>query len=119
MRFALPLAALLVVATAAQAQSGGFVGADSSPFVTAVTAADRPNESNVRLVGHLIEKLGDERYLFRDDSGTIVVEIDDDDWNGVQASSETRVEISGEVDREWRLLQRETEIDVDSITLAD
>ncbi len=119
MKFAFPLAVLVVVAPAAQGQSGGFIGADSSPVVTAVTAADRPNDSNVRLIGHLIEKLGDERYLFRDASGTIVVEIDNDDWNGIQASAETRVEIAGEVDREWRMLQREVEIDVDSIELAD
>jgi uncharacterized protein (TIGR00156 family) len=119
MKIAYPLAALFVVPFAACAQSGGFIGADSSPVVTAVTAADRPNESNVRLVGQLIEKLGDEKYLFRDDSGTIVVEIDNDDWNGIEATSETRVEISGEVDREWRLLQREIEIDVDSLRLAD
>jgi uncharacterized protein (TIGR00156 family) len=119
MKFALLLAVLLVVTPIAHAQSGGFVGADSTPVVTAATAADRPNDSNVRLVGYLIEKLGDERYLFRDDSGTIVVEIDNDDWNGVEATAETRIEISGEVDREWRLLQRETEIDVDVIRLAD
>ena len=119
MKFAIPIAVLLVVTPVAHGQSGGFIGADSSPVVTAVTAADRPNESNVRLVGFLIENLGDERYLFRDDSGTIVVEIDNDDWNGVQASAETRVEIAGEVDREWRILQRETEIDVDSVQLAD
>ena len=112
-------AALLAVASSAQAQSGGFIGAESSPVVTAIAAADRPNESNVRLVGYLIEKLGSEKYLFRDDSGTIVVEIDDDDWRGVEASAETRVEIAGEVDREWRVLQREIEIDVDSIKLAD
>jgi uncharacterized protein (TIGR00156 family) len=117
MRFAFPLA-VLVVTPAVQGQSGGFVGPDSGPVVTAITAADRPNESNVRLVGYLIEKLGDERYLFRDDSGTIIVEIDNDDWNGVQASAETRVEIAGSVDREWRILQREIEIDVDSIELA-
>jgi len=111
--------AVLLFAPVAFAQSGGFIGADSSPVLTAVTAANRPNESNVRLVGFLIEKLGSERYLFRDDSGTIVVEIDDDDWNGIEASAETRVEIAGEVDREWKLLQRETEIDVDSIRLAN
>jgi uncharacterized protein (TIGR00156 family) len=119
MKLAHSVAALLVAAPAALAQSGGFIGADSSPVLTAVTAADRPDESNVRLVGFLIEKLGSERYLFRDDSGTIVVEIDDDDWNGVEASAETRVVIAGEVDREWRILQREIEIDVDSIRLAD
>jgi uncharacterized protein (TIGR00156 family) len=119
MKIAHSVAALLVVAPAALAQSGGFIGADSSALVTAVAAAERPNESNVRLVGFLIEKLGSEKYLFRDDSGTIVVEIDDDDWSGIEASAETRVEIAGEVDREWKLLQRETEIDVDSIRLAN
>jgi uncharacterized protein (TIGR00156 family) len=119
MKFAYPLAALFIVPLASDAQSGGFVGADSSPVVPAVAAAERPNDSIVRLVGYLIEKLGSEKYLFRDDSGTIVVEIDNDDWNGIEARPETLVEISGEVDREWRLLRREIEIDVDSIRLAD
>lgn len=114
-----PAAALLFVAASAHAQSGGFIGAESSEVLTTLAAADRPDESRVRLVGHVIEKLGDEKYLFRDDSGTIVVEIDNDDWNGVTATAETRVEISGEVDREWRILSREIEIDVDSIRLAD
>lgn len=119
MKLACLLAALLAAASPALGQSGGFVGAGTSPVITAVTAADRPDESNVRLIGYLIEKLGDEKYVFRDDSGTIVVEIDDDDWNGVTASAGTRVEIFGEVDREWRFLRRETGIDVDWVRLAD
>jgi uncharacterized protein (TIGR00156 family) len=119
MKLIRPAVALLVVAASAHAQSGGFIGAEAGEILTAVAAADQPDESNVRLVGNIVEKLGDEKYLFRDDSGTIVVEIDNDDWNGVTATAETRVEISGEVDREWRILRREIEIDVDSITLAD
>ena len=52
---------------------------------------------------------------FRDDTGTVVVEIDDDDWKGIEVFPETRVEIAAEVDQEGQT----TELDVDSIRLAE
>jgi uncharacterized protein YdeI (BOF family) len=94
---------LSLVAVAAFAQgSGGFTGPDNLRVVTTVEAAA------------LAKSLGDERYEFRDDSGTIVVEIDGDDWHGIKATPETRIELRGEVDKEWK----STEIDVDSVSLA-
>jgi uncharacterized protein (TIGR00156 family) len=105
MKFFHFLGALGVVSLAANAQPGGFTGPDARPAVTAAEATELPDDSGVRLVGYIVEAIGSEKYTFRDDTGTIVVEIDTHDWKGVSATPETRIEIVGEIDRERRVLQ--------------
>ena len=65
----------------------------------------------VILQGNIQKKVGDELYLFSDGNDTIMVEIDDDDWNGLSIGPNDVVEISGEVDKGWTSI----EIDVDQI----
>jgi uncharacterized protein (TIGR00156 family) len=115
MKTALPLLALCAVGVAANAQSEGFKGPDNRTLVTAIEVAKLPDDAEVRLVGYIVKNVGDEKYEFRDETGTIMVEIDDDDWNGVEVTPEQRVEITGEVDQEWQ----KTELDVDTIKLAE
>lgn len=115
MKTVLPLLALCAVGVAANAQSGGFKGPDNRTLVTAIEVAKLPDDAEVRLVGYIVKNVGNEKYEFRDETGTIMVEIDDDDWNGVEVTPEQRVEITGEVDQEWQ----KTELDVDTIRLAE
>ena len=73
---------------------------------------DRP----VVLTGHLVQQTGDELYLFKDSTGEITVEIDDDEFPANQPiGAEQRVVIRGEV--EARLL-RSTRIDAEKVELA-
>lgn len=53
----------------------------------------------VLLTGVLAKKVGKEKYLFRDDSGEIRVEIDAEDFPAGPVDETTRVEIVGEVDK--------------------
>ena len=69
------------------------------------------DETFVVLRGKIKQMVGKEKYLFEDQSGSIVVEIDDEDWNGVTVGPEDTVEIRGEVDKEFM----NVEIDVDQI----
>jgi uncharacterized protein (TIGR00156 family) len=115
MKLAYPIAALALVALTAHAQSGGFSGPDNRRAVTTAEIAALDDDTSVRLVGYVVESVGDEEYTFRDETGTIVVEIDDDEWNGIEVTPTIRVEIAGEVDREGD----KAEIEVDSIRLAD
>lgn len=108
------LGALLFTATALAQGGGGFTGPDNLRTVTTAEAATLADDAAVRLQGHLVRSLGDERYEFRDEAGTIVVEIDGEDWRGVEATPETRVELRGEVDKEWN----RTEVDVDGVALV-
>jgi uncharacterized protein (TIGR00156 family) len=105
-----------VVALAAHADptTGGFKGPDGTTLVTAAQANEMDDDSFVKLQGYIVKSLGDEKYEFRDDSGTIVVEIDQEDWRGVEAGPGDRVELRGEIDREWK----RTEVDVDSVQLV-
>jgi uncharacterized protein YdeI (BOF family) len=45
----------------------------------------------------------------------MLVEIDDDDWRGLEVTPEVRVRIHGEIDKEWR----DTQLDADGIQAAE
>lgn len=115
MKKALPTLALCAVGLAANAQTGGFKGPDNRTLVTAIEIAKLPDDAEVRLVGYIVKNVGDEKFEFRDETATIIVEIDDDDWRGLEVAPENRVEITGEVDQEWQ----KAELDVDTIKLAE
>jgi len=80
--------------------------------VTTVSAAQEAvDDSRVSLTGTILRQLGEERYLFQDSTGTIIVEIDHEDWRNVPVNPNTIVRISGEVERDWLT----KEIDVERV----
>lgn len=109
------LAVLLgLVAITAHAQTGGFNGPDGRELVSALKAQELADDTDVRLEGFIVQKIGDEEYEFKDDTGTLIVEIDDDDWHGIEVSPADKVQLTGEVDKE----RSGNTIDVDSIRLV-
>ena len=72
------------------------------------------DDSNVQLKGYIVKAIGDEKYQFRDSTGTITVDIDDDLWNGKAISAKTPVVITGEVDIDYKPSKR-VEIDVEQV----
>jgi len=111
----LALASLLAFPSLALAdgknRGGGFSGPDGTPKVTVAEALKMRDDSKVTLTGKIVKKLGPEKYEFSDGSGSITIEIDDDDWRGLTVGPEDTVVIHGEVDRDFQ----GREIDVDSI----
>ena len=97
-------------ATQTQSQQGGFVD-NNANLTTAAKVKDMKDDSWVKLRGNITERLSDDRYTFRDESGTVVVEIDHKRWNGVTVGPQDTVEIQGEVDKDWN----EFEIDVKQV----
>lgn len=89
---------------------GGFVGGDET-IVTIAQVNEMRNDVPVVVVGQIIQRMGDEKYLFQDGSGSITVEIDDDGWRGQTVNELDTVKIYGDVDRGIFT----TEIDVDYI----
>jgi len=71
-------------ATVAQARSGLRVGSD------------------VTLTGHIVDHVREEYYTFRDDSGSIRVEISPRLFAGRAVTPEDRVRITGEIERSAR-----------------
>lgn len=113
-RILLPLviaAGTLLAATSAHAQYTGPSAEAQISSVKDVLDKGR-DDQKVQLTGRIIKKLGDEDYVFADDSGQITVEIDDDDMPPEEISETTSVTIYGEIDTKR---MRANEIDVDRI----
>ena len=99
--------------TLAQQLGGGFQG-PGLPVITVAEALNVSDDTPVKLIGKIEKKLGDEKYLFKDATGTVTIEIDDDDWRGVTATPDSELIIEGEVDKH---IFKGTKIDVDIVTL--
>ncbi|MBR3582773.1 MAG: NirD/YgiW/YdeI family stress tolerance protein [Kiritimatiellae bacterium] len=102
-------AAVAVVATAQAQTGGGFANPNPGGFAgpgpgnSALTVRDalkQRDDSWVVLQGRIVASLGDEKYTFQDATGSVMVEIDDDEWRGITVTPETNLEISGELDKE-------------------
>lgn len=100
--------------TVAAQNQGGFTG-PSVEVITVEQAKNMNDDAFVILRGSIKQNVGDDIYVFTDGTGSINVEIDDEDWNGVTVGPEDTVEIRGEVDTHWR---KPTDIDVDSVTIS-
>lgn len=97
------------------ASTSGFNGPSAeaqSGTITVEQAIAARDDSKVILEGTIVKHLGGEKYLFKDATGEIEIEIDHDDWNGVQVGPTDTVVIYGEVDHHRH---RATDIDVDRI----
>lgn len=95
-------------------QAGGFQGPGLAPSSVA-EALKLNDDTPVVLVGQIEKSLGDEKYLFKDASGSVTVEIDNEDWRGVTVTPKDTIVLQGEIDKDFF----KTEIDVDSVALKN
>ena len=111
------LAAVAVIATAQAQTGGGFAGPGpgGNAATTIKEALKLRDESMVVLQGRIVASLGDEKYTFQDATGSVMVEIDDDEWRGITVTPDTTIEIVGELDKE---LFEATKIDVKSFRVV-
>ena len=89
---------------------GGFVGGNET-IVTVKQVNEMRDDVPVVVQGHIVQRMGHEKYLFEDATGSITVEIDDDEWRGQTVMPTDTVKLYGEVDRGIF----KTEIDVDRV----
>ena len=86
----------------------------SAQIVTTKQALSLRDDTHVQLKGRIVKSLGDEKYQFRDASGVITVDIDDELWMGKAISANDEITIEGEVDIDHKPMKR-VEIDVDAV----
>ncbi|MBR1825413.1 MAG: NirD/YgiW/YdeI family stress tolerance protein [Alphaproteobacteria bacterium] len=113
----LTLFAIYASTNIANAQTtGGFKGpsVNQSAVITVQEALNSNDEAKIVLQGNILNSLGDEKYTFKDATKEVVVEIDDEDWNGIKVTPEKTVEIVSEVDKDTN---EPTTIDVDVVTV--
>lgn len=93
---------------------GGFTG-DNTTLSSVKEAKNLKDEQWVRLEGHIEKRTGDEKYIFRDATGTITADIDDDRWKGQNISPKDKVRLEGEIDKDFN----SEEIDVKRISVIN
>jgi len=94
----------------------GFTGPSGPPphitserhSVTVSRARNLRDDSKVVLQGRILRAVGNEKYIFADNTGEITVEIDAEVWRDLSVSENDLVEIYGEIDRD----DRRVEVDV-------
>ncbi len=116
-------ASLLAQFTGSGSQKGSYTRGGQEPTTVKEVLANTweldDKDIPVSLTGNIVSQEGKEIYTFRDATGTVKVEIDQDIWGwgnqAVQVDETMEVTIHGEVDSEWYGVK----IDVKAITLPD
>ncbi|KLV04023.1 protein YgiW precursor [Photobacterium aquae] len=89
-----------------------FNGSQIQPIINTISEIkNAPDDTHVVLTGHIVQSLGNEIYLFKDNTGEIKVDIDFEDWMGQDVTPKDKVTIRGEIDSEWS----SSKIEVDSV----
>ncbi|GHV93733.1 protein YgiW [Spirochaetia bacterium] len=89
------------------AQQGGGYNGPGLAVITVAEARNLSDDSPVKLRGNIVQFLGDKKYLFQDSSGTITVEISPKIWGGLTVDQNDVVEITGEIDKNFRKIEVE------------
>ena len=101
----------LSVTIAATCLTFGAFAQSKMPVNTILEVMTFQDDAPVVLQGKIEKPLGHGKYQFSDNTGTIVLDIDDEVIGNTQFLSEDMIEIHGEVDKGWF----STEIDVEEI----
>ncbi len=80
--------------------------------VTVEQVRGMTDNSPVIIRGYLLRKNGENSYVFQDNTGTINLEIDEEDWGGLTVAPTDFVEVWGEVDKNGTSM---IEVDVSAI----
>lgn len=107
----LNIIALLPLVFASACSIAAYTGPQEQNKVSVTHLQNLTDDSWVTLEGMLVKHLGGEIYVFRDASGEVEVEIDQEVWHGTEVGPSDLIRIRGEVDHSWN----KTEIDVNSL----
>lgn len=99
------------------AASAQYVGPTAQVMITSIAQIlkNPVDDQPVTLRGYIVKKVGNEKYLFSDGTSEIRVDIDDKHFVNMKADAKTKVEIRGEVEKDFL---ETPEIDVEVLTLV-
>lgn len=95
--------------------NGGFKEgtANTANITTVQQALNGADNAPVVLQGNIIKRLkDDDKFLFRDNTGEIVIEVEDEAWNGQDVSPSDKITLEGKVDTHKT---RKSSVDVHNI----
>ncbi len=74
-------------------------------------ALKQPDDSYVTVQGNIVKKISSDKYLFKDETGNMTVEIDHEKWGNIEASEKDTLELTGEIERKFNSIH----LDVDTV----
>ena len=96
--------------------SAEFIGPGANNTLVAVSQIEgMRDDTRVTLVGNLVNQVAEEFYTFQDDTGKMVVQIDDDELRGLKVTPETKIRIKGDVDDD----KHNSRVDVDFVEIVN
>lgn len=82
-------------------QQGGFNSNQSVVVNTVAQALSANDDAPAQLTGSIVRQLKDnDEFIFRDATGEIKIDVDDDAWQGQNVSVNDKITIYGKVDKE-------------------
>ncbi|HHQ4473400.1 YgiW/YdeI family stress tolerance OB fold protein [Aeromonas sp. S41-2] len=102
---------LLTLMSISSFAMAAYTGPQEQNKVSVAQLKDLADDSWATLEGKLVKHLGGENYMFRDASGEVEVEVDQDVWRGTEVGPDDLIRIRGEVDHSWN----KTEVEVESL----
>ena len=103
------ISAIVMFLNASFVFAAGFTGQSAEYSIQ--EALKQPDDSYVTIQGNIVKKLSSDKYLFKDASGTITVEIDHEKWGNIEASEKDTLELTGEIERKFNSIH----LDVDTV----
>lgn len=83
---------------------------DGGASKTTISKALKMNDNSyVTIQGNLLKRISDDKYLFKDATGTITVEIDDEKWMGQAVNTKDTLELTGEIEKKINSIILEVE----------
>ncbi|MBO7508788.1 MAG: NirD/YgiW/YdeI family stress tolerance protein [Alphaproteobacteria bacterium] len=102
----------VITSGAAMAGSNNMANNNVTEVMTVEQVRGLADNSPVIIRGYLLRQNGENSYVFQDTTGTINLEIDDEDWGGMTVSPNDFIEVWGEVDRNGMTM---VEVDVSAM----
>lgn len=103
------ISALMLILNGSLVFAAGFTGQNARYSIK--DALKQPDNSYVTVQGSIVKKLSSDKYLFKDTTGTMTVEIDNEKWGNVEASQKDTLELTGEIERKFNAIH----LDVDTV----
>ncbi|TNH05687.1 NirD/YgiW/YdeI family stress tolerance protein [Testudinibacter sp. TR-2022] len=88
-------------------QRGGFNN-EQAAAIKVTEVQNAKDDQPIVLEGFIEKQVGKDDYLFKDDSGSIEVEIERRAWAGQEITPNDKVKLFGEVDKSWN----KTEVEI-------
>ncbi|WP_025290031.1 NirD/YgiW/YdeI family stress tolerance protein [Bibersteinia trehalosi] len=106
MRKLLSLATLLTLSSVALAgfdtghQTGGFNAGTGNSATVAQALKANQDDMPIQLTGKIIRQVDGDEFIFRDATGEIKIEVEDEAWQGQNITPNDTITIFGKIDKE-------------------